>query len=287
MRVAIIGNPKPYEVSRIRDEFLLRNTTCGIVSIKDLCIIANGDGLRIETKIENDFLNYDVYFFRGIGSALPEMALIAEYLYRYHNKIIVEEKLATGRIFRTKLSDVFLDTGVSFTPTICLFSYNDSVSGELGFPLIVKGMVGSKGKTVRKAENQKEFKKVYAALGPKVMVQKFFPITYDYRVLIVGDAVLGVIKRYNSPHNFLTNISAGGIAEKSHLPEEVLDVCMRAKSIQKIEIAGIDVIEWEGGYYIIEINLSPQFRGFEEATGVNVAGAIAEYMVQKLTRKSS
>ena len=90
------------------------------------------------------------------------------------------------------------------------------------------------------------------------------------------------MKRFNSEENFLTNISVGGTAEPSNLPEEILEMCKKAKALRNTEISGVDVIEHEGKYYVLEVNTSPQFQGFETATGINVAKEIVEYAETKL-----
>ena len=45
-------------------------------------------------------------------------------------------------------------------------------------------------------------------------------------------------------------------------------------------IAGVDVIQTPDGPMLIEVNVSPGFKGLLEATGVNAADYIAEYAIR-------
>lgn len=57
---------------------------------------------------------------------------------------------------------------------------------------------------------------------------------------------------------------------------------MKLCQIQKIDIGGVDVAKTKAGeYYILEINRCPEFRAFSEATGINVANEIIDFIKQK------
>jgi RimK family alpha-L-glutamate ligase len=228
-----------------------------------------------------DLTTYDVYLFRGMGTHRWEMMVFAKYLYD-SGKIVIEEKLGNGgRYTLTKLPFTLASNGIPVIPTKLYFSLNKNLERELQFPLIVRSTIGSQGKGIYKAETLEEFKKIYKEIGPKVITQPYLPIKFDYRVFIVGEKVLGVMKKYNSEDSFLTNISAGGRAESSELPEHVLSIALKAKEVSNVEIAGVDVLEHEDKYFILEVNAIPQFEGFEGCTKINVAKEIVEYCHNK------
>jgi ribosomal protein S6--L-glutamate ligase len=49
-----------------------------------------------------------------------------------------------------------------------------------------------------------------------------------------------------------------------------------------LEAAGIDLIRSSRGPLVLEVNSSPGLRGIEEATGVNVAGRIINYIEENV-----
>lgn len=280
MKVLLIGNTKSYESRRIQEEFSKRDIDLELLAVKDFVIEIENNNPKFTTKDNRDLEDFDAYLFRGMGNGLWEMMVFARHLYM-QGKTIVEEKLATERALMTKLSYTLAKNGFPVIDTKVIFDLDEGLEKTLEFPLVAKGTVSSRGRSVFKVNNIEELKKIYEEVGPKLILQKYIPISYDYRVFIVGDEVLGVMKRFNSDENFLTNISAGGRAEASELPIEVLQMCIEAKKLKKTEIAGVDVIEYKGTYFILEINTSPQFQGLETATEVNVAAKIVEYVLSK------
>jgi ribosomal protein S6--L-glutamate ligase len=45
-----------------------------------------------------------------------------------------------------------------------------------------------------------------------------------------------------------------------------------------LSVAGVDLLRSDRGPLVMEVNSSPGLRGIEEATGVNVAGKIIEFI---------
>ena len=56
------------------------------------------------------------------------------------------------------------------------------------------------------------------------MLQEYIPNDGDYRVLVLGEKVLGVMKRVSpNKEEFKNNYSAGGKVEVADLPEDRLN----------------------------------------------------------------
>lgn len=280
MRVLLVGNTKSYESTRIKDEFVSAGFGFEWISIKNIKIEIETNNFTFTSSEGKDLTQFDSYLFRGMGEQRWEMMVFAKHLYDL-GKVVIEEKLVGGRYVLTKLPFTLASSGIPVIPTTLYFSINEEAEKSLTFPLIVRATKGSMGKGIYKAKNLEEFKSAYNEIGPKVLVQPYLKIEFDYRVFIVGEKILGVMKKYNSEENFITNISAGGRAEASELPEEILDIALKAKQVSNVEIAGVDVLEHEGKYYILEVNSIPQFEGFEGCTDVNVAKEIVTYTYRK------
>ena len=52
---------------------------------------------------------------------------------------------------------------------------------------------------------------------------------------------------------------------------------MAAKALG-LKVAGVDLLQSERGPLILEVNSSPGLEGVERTTGIDVAGAIIQYM---------
>ena len=114
------------------------------------------------------------------------------------------------------------------------------------------------------------------------MLQEFIPNDGDYRVLVLGKKVLGVMKRSSqSKEEFRNNYSAGGKVEVADLPEEVKQLAVKAAEVCGLAVAGVDVAFRDYDFkkpVIWEVNKGPQFKGFMKATGIDVPREIVRFL---------
>ena len=163
------------------------------------------------------------------------------------------------------------------------------VDREIGWPAIVKIMAGSYGKGVYKVDSKTHFQDfIDFAHGIKtdeaIIVQEYMnaqPGT-DLRVFVVGDRVLGAMKRSSHDASFKANITRGGSGERYPLTPEIEDLALRVTRSLELEVAGVDLLFGPDGFVVCEANSAPGFKGFESCTGVNVARAIMDYAQSKI-----
>jgi ribosomal protein S6--L-glutamate ligase len=109
---------------------------------------------------------------------------------------------------------------------------------------------------------------------------------YDYRVFVVGEQVIGAMKRVSS--YWKTNIAQGaqGIAVKAEEEPEVYELALKATRILGLEYAGVDIAYDTSTqkYFVLEVNAFPHWEGLRRATGVNPPDFIVEYVVNKAKR---
>jgi len=100
---------------------------------------------------------------------------------------------------------------------------------------------------------------------------------------VLGKKVLGVMKRSSqNKDEFRNNYSAGGSVEVADLPEEIKQLAVRATEACGLAVAGVDVAfrDFDKSRPVIwEVNKGPQFKGFMEATGIDVPKEIVKYLV--------
>lgn len=157
------------------------------------------------------------------------------------------------------------------------------------FPVILKGSGGDRGTRVFKANNLAELEKLVTDLrkseteeGRRYMLQEYIENDGDYRVLVLGKKVLGVIKRSAPKNHFLNNYSAGGRVEVAKLPKEIEDLAVKAAEVCGLWVAGVDVAfrNYDINKPVIwEVNKGPQFKGFMKATGIDVPAEIVKFLV--------
>ncbi|WP_243680922.1 hypothetical protein [Vulcanisaeta souniana] len=112
------------------------------------------------------------------------------------------------------------------------------------------------------------------------MVQPFIGDGTDYRVFVIGDEVVASMVRKPSPGDWRSNVARGGIARAIKLDGDAYETAIKAVKALDLDYAGVDLLHSnEHGYLVNEVNAIPEFKGLMNATGINIARKIAEYML--------
>jgi len=152
-----------------------------------------------------------------------------------------------------------------------------------GAPVVVKLIEGTHGAGVVLAESDASADAVVSAMraaGGQVLVQQFVRDAdgSDIRAFIVGGRVVGAMKRQAPPGEFRANLHLGGTARRIRLSDTERDLALRAAAAFGLNIAGVDLLRTANGPVVLEINNSPGLEGIEEATGINIADRIMEFI---------
>lgn len=104
----------------------------------------------------------------------------------------------------------------------------------------------------------------------------------DLRVYVVDDQVVGAMYRYAAESDWRTNVARGGRVEDAtdSAPEAVLDLARRAAAAIGLDYAGVDLIEGDDKWYVLEVNPTAGFKGLYEATGHSPAPHIAQHAIE-------
>ncbi len=153
-----------------------------------------------------------------------------------------------------------------------------------GLPAIVKLLRGTQGVGVMLATTMEEVKGIVATfweLGQEILIQQFIAESKgrDVRALVVGDKVVGAMRRKARKGEFRANIHRGGEGRPIRLSEAFAQTAVKAAQVLGLEVAGVDLLEGRDGPLVMELNSSPGFEGLERATGKDIAGAIVDHGV--------
>ncbi|MBF0288573.1 MAG: RimK family alpha-L-glutamate ligase [SAR324 cluster bacterium] len=156
-----------------------------------------------------------------------------------------------------------------------------------GAPVIIKLLEGTQGIGVLLAESVKSAEAIIELLQSQkqsVLIQKFVAESKgrDIRAFVVGDQVVGAMRRVAQGQEFRSNVHRGGIAEPVKLDELYRETAVRAAQILGLRVAGVDLLEAKDGPQIVEVNSSPGLEGIEKATQLDIAGAIIDYIAAQV-----
>jgi RimK family alpha-L-glutamate ligase len=105
----------------------------------------------------------------------------------------------------------------------------------------------------------------------------------DIRAFVVGGRVLGAIERTAADRDWRTNVSRGGSAAAIDLCDDLRQMAVRAAAAVGADYAGVDLLPARNGrVYVLEVNGIPGWQGLQRATGLDVAGAIADLLSSKV-----
>lgn len=154
-----------------------------------------------------------------------------------------------------------------------------------GAPVILKLLEGTQGKGVILAESAKSAESVLDAmhsLGQNLLIQAFVAesLGVDYRAIVVGSRVVAAMERQAGPGEFRSNLHRGGTARAITLDPQHERMAVHAAEVLGLNIAGVDLIPSTDGLMVLEVNSSPGLEGIEGATGVDVAGAMVDFVVE-------
>jgi ribosomal protein S6--L-glutamate ligase len=152
-----------------------------------------------------------------------------------------------------------------------------------GVPVVVKLLEGTQGLGVVLAETKKAAESVIGAfrqLDANILVQQFIKEAggSDIRAFVVGGKVVAAMKRHSAPGDFRSNLHRGGTAEVIKLTPAERSTAVRAAKAVGLSVAGVDLLQSDEGPMVLEVNSSPGLEGIEDASGVDIADLIVEYI---------
>jgi len=106
---------------------------------------------------------------------------------------------------------------------------------------------------------------------------------HDLRVYVVGNRVVAAMNRYAPEGEWRTNVALGGDVEDmtDRLPTQVRRMALDAVEAIGLDYAGVDIVQGDDGYYVLEVNPTAGFRGLFEASGISPAPYIAQRAIER------
>ncbi|MDX1679443.1 MAG: RimK family alpha-L-glutamate ligase [Akkermansiaceae bacterium] len=163
----------------------------------------------------------------------------------------------------------------------------DALKRVGGAPVIIKLLEGTQGVGVILADKIEIAKAIVETLHSTkqtVLLQKFVAESKgkDVRAFVIGDRVVGAIRRTAQGQEFRSNVHRGGKAEAIKLDPEYQEAAVRAAQIMGLRVCGVDMLEGAKGPQIMEVNSSPGLEGIEGATGLDIAGEVVDYIASQV-----
>ena len=156
---------------------------------------------------------------------------------------------------------------------------------QLGYPVILKPVVGSWGRMLAKindreaAEAVLEHKQTLGSYQHSIFyIQQYVDKKgRDIRSFVVGDECIAAI--YRESEHWITNTARGATASNCRVTDEIARISLDAAKAVGGGILAVDLFESDDGYLVNEVNYTMEFRNSIEPTGVNIPEKIVSHVI--------
>lgn len=279
-RIGVIYDRIRWEEKEIFKALEEKNIPFSKFDAKKLVLHSNDSDKSIQSTFGNSIIQRCISHYRGM--------LIAHYL-ESKNCLVINNS-NTSRICGNKFLSTLIFEKSNIATPITLFSFSDKSAeisaDKLGYPSVLKPIVGSWGRGVVKL-NDKDSAKALIEMryNDDGLLSKIFYIQQhinrpprDIRTVVVGDDVIGAEYRYSSNEDWRTNFSLGAKIENCPITKELEDIVLKASKSVGGGVLGVDLMESDDGFLVHEINNNVEFKGVSKFTKDNIAYKIVDYI---------
>lgn len=282
IRFAIIGPQDSQNTADLCEEVHSKNHTSTTYSINEISIDTQSFG-------QSPFFSHDIYIFRGYNNSINFAHILANTLNRL-GKIVFDDILPRA-VVRTKIQEIILLHTQEIPTPRTYYAQDTSQWKELlkdaPLPLVIKPINGQKGQDIVKISDIVDVLDYFNKNPKGFIAQEFIETDGDLRVFIVGQKILGAIKRICPKNDFRSNASLGAKTEIHQLTQEESSLALRAHKCIGYDISGVDIILDEHNKpRILEVNHTPQWQAFKKTTKVNPAEEIINFALQQYEKKN-
>jgi ribosomal protein S6--L-glutamate ligase len=259
------------------------------INLKDIRVNISATGMKISYQ-GKPLPKYDCIFAKGSFRYANILRSITKKLYKEsympirseifsigHDKLLTHIELANHNIPMPK---TYVTSTISATK---------EVLDKVNYPIVLKFPTGTQGKGVMFADSHSSASSLLDAmdtLNQSVIIQEFVDTGgSDIRAIVIGDKVVASMVRKAKMGEKRANIHAGGVGEAVILDAHTQRVAVNTAKALGLDICAVDMLEGVKGPVVIEINLSPGLQGITEATGIDVADAIAKELYEQTAKR--
>ncbi len=294
-RVAIFSDAPDWHARRLTSALAVRGVASTTLSLMD-CAIDTGtvSGLRIP-GFEDGLLSGALV--RLISSGTLEQitlrlgfihALEALGVVTYNDALTIERT-----VDKSMTSFLVQQAGLPTPPTWVTENADEAraiAAREIaaGEKLVLKPLFGSQGKGLMLLETPAL--PAPAEVGGTYYLQRFIDTGpgrwHDWRILVAGGrAIAAMIRR---GRHWITNVMQGAECERAAAEGEPAALAVAAARAVGAGYAGVDIIrDRDGRFMILEVNSVPAWKGLQSVTDFDVAQAIVDDFLVRLSNAPS
>lgn len=293
MRIPIFTDEAGWQGAQLRQAFAKRGVDAVFVSLQD-CVIDLSKQAPV-IKIPHFDALPPAAFVRGIAGGTLQQVItrlnVLHMLSRQGVRIYNQPQAIERTVDKAMTSFLLRMHGVATPPTWACESRTHIAAireqaAENQQQLVLKPLFGSQGQGVRKLLHDAPLPVPMQQYVDGVYYLQQFVETagqpHDYRVFVVNGKAIAAMKR--TGESWVNNVASGGRCEAVTEPApQLVSLAIRAAQALEIDYCGVDIIHAaDGGYYVLEVNSIPAWRGLQSVTDFNIAEVLVDDLLSKL-----
>jgi ribosomal protein S6--L-glutamate ligase len=272
--IGLLAHKKTYENELILETFKKRNLKIEFI---DSMEVVNGGKSNhydlILSRVERDYLFEGIYALKFFESEGLNVINNSETVHTCQNKYLTYLKL------KKYMPKSLLTYTNNFERIL-----NAMEKNKMDFPIVIKPIYGGYGNGVIRANSREELKNIVELLrfhNREIFIQEFVKYESDVRAFVVGSEIIGAMERIPK-NDWRANFSLGADVKEFKLNDETEELILKCVEKVGADIVGVDVLVCRDKSYILEMNITPQFRGMMKF--VDVPNAIVDFCINKMKR---
>jgi glutathione synthase/RimK-type ligase-like ATP-grasp enzyme len=241
---------------------------------------------------------HDAVFIRATTDPLYTAYIVSKTAWEYGLNVVDDPRSIQICGNKIHLYSLFTKHNIPGIPTVFLnkeeFHHKRIVDvfRTFGRPVVVKAPYTSFSRYVEKVACETSFRDVAKRFFRKsdaLVVQKFMPTAFDWRVGVLNGQVLYVCKYMVPKGRWKHGAKRRGkpsfvwgrtISLKSeNAPEQLKETALKACEIIGTGLYGVDIKEVDGEYFVVEVNDNPSiYAGHEDVRNKDLYGKIIAYL---------
>ena len=273
-----------YTCNRLVEEAAGRGIDLRIVGIADMCTDESGHMYMIGENGERTILEprdfvINRYKHGHLKDALGRMAKRT-----YNNTDTFNVYINKFEQVRTLRSEGFLMPRYVLATGMADY---DMLVQKLGVPFVAKGLESAQGAEIFLISGKEDFEDLqkHFAIDKEYLFEEYIASSYgrDIRFYSVRGDVIACMTR-EAVQGFKANVALGAGVRAYPVDDYIRQTAKDIYVQTGLDFLGIDLLFGKDKPYFCEINVMPGIEGMERATGVNVAGAIMETILEDFKR---
>ena len=151
-----------------------------------------------------------------------------------------------------------------------------------GFPLVVKVPGGEGGMGLLRVDSFAALFSLLDYVPASAVLMEYLEHAVAYRLIVLGDKVIATEARHPGPFDFRSNAAGNVAMGPVRTPHKAARLAIAAARALRLEFGGADVLETSDGRMVLaEFNFPCHFADQQADSGVDIAGAMIDELLQK------